>query len=61
VPAYNRLYQGNYAPGFYAESMKSRLDDLRLKYGLHDHRPVVQAPKELPKPRFRQLDLFAAA
>jgi DNA repair photolyase len=57
---YDDLYRGNYAPGYYSDTIRKRLDDLRLKYRLTEDRPVTRAQSRAVKPRPQQLDLFAA-
>ena len=59
--AYGNLYRGNYAPGYFTDTVCKRVDDLRLKYHLTEDRSPpreVQAPKVAD---LRQLQLFAAA
>lgn len=56
---YRDLYRGNYAPGYYADAMKARVDDLKLKYGLTDERKFPKPRPQRPV-KAQQLDLFAA-
>lgn len=58
---YQQLYRGNYAPGYYAETIDRRVADLKLKYGLTSERfPARMDPQPRVSPH-RQLDLFSAA
>src|SRR5579872_3556641 len=59
--SYRQLYRGNYAPGYYGDTIRKRVDDLRFKYGLTEDR--IEPKPELPavEARPHQLNLFAAA
>ncbi|HEV3313152.1 MAG TPA: radical SAM protein [Chloroflexota bacterium] len=58
--SYEQLYRGNYAPGYYTQTIMRRVDDLRLKYRLTGERPIAQPKRNVSHPSIRQLDLFAA-
>ncbi len=58
MKSYQGLYRGNYAPQYYAETIKQRVDDLRSKYGLSWDR--VPTTKAQPLKIHQQLDLFAS-
>ena len=58
---YERLYRGNYAPGYYVETIQKRINDLRLKYRLTDTRIGATSTPRKPVAGGRQLDLFESA
>ncbi|HZT96797.1 MAG TPA: radical SAM protein, partial [Chloroflexota bacterium] len=57
--SYADLYRGDYAPEYYVQTIRARVDDLRQRYGLSADRtdPAFAVSPHPP----RQLDLFAAA
>ncbi len=56
--AYRDLYRGNYAPGFYTETIQKRVEDLREKHRISGERRPI---KPAMAPRDQQLALFQAA
>lgn len=58
-PLYNDLYRGHYAPRYYSDLVRTRVDDLRARYGLTDSRLMPEKAAK-PAPEGEQLDMFAA-
>lgn len=59
--AYSQMYRGNYAPGYYTDTISKRLDNLRVQYRLTDERAFVGSVTPSLAPIPRQLDLFTGA
>jgi DNA repair photolyase len=56
---YREMYRGNYAPGYYVDTIQRRANDLRLKYRLTAERKTARSTSTARRGH-RQLDLFAA-
>lgn len=58
--AYKQLYRGNYVPSYYADTIRKRVDDLRIKYRLTEERSPGKPSVPANSQPAQQLDLFGA-